>query len=84
MIKKERDAIYKWAAGLSDKQLEKEYYDGVYDCLGSEAEIMYERGYEICDIKEREKIERYMQEKSHIIEQLCEERGIKLWEGWNE
>ena len=43
---------------------------------------MYERGYEISDIKEREKIERYMQEKSHIIEQLCKQRGIKLWEDW--
>ena len=78
MLKKEKDAIYEWAAGLSDKQLEKEYYDGVYDCLGSEAEIMYERGYEMTDIKEREKIERYTQEKSDIIEQLCQKRGIKL------
>ena len=84
MLKKDKDAIYKWAAGLSDEQLKKEYYDGVYDCLGSEAEEMYERGYEIIDILEREKIERYMQEKSHIIEQLCEQRGIKLWEGWCE
>ena len=84
MKKKDKEAIIKWANALTNEQLEKEYYDNVFDCLGSDAEIMYERGYEISDICEQEKLEKYQQEKTDILEQLCEERGIKLWEQENE
>ena len=80
MKKKDKEAIIKWANTLTNEQLEKEYYDNVFDCLGSDAEIMYERGYEISDICEQEKLEKYQQEKTDILEQLCKERGIKLWE----
>ena len=50
------------------------------DSLGSETEEMYELGYDIRDIIEREKFEKWLGEKSNLLEQLCEERGIKLWE----
>lgn len=80
MTKAERNKIIQWANTLTDEELEKEYYDGVWDCLGSDAELMYERGYEMSDIHEQEKLEKYQMEKSHILEQLCEERGIKLWQ----
>lgn len=80
MKKKDKDAIIKWAEKLSNEELEKEYYENVLDCLGSDAEIMYERGYDTADIREQEKIEKYQNEKTDIIEQLCIERGIKLWE----
>jgi hypothetical protein len=84
MIKSERNQIIKWANTLTNEELEKEYYDGVFDCLGSEAEGMYERGWDMVDIIEREKFEKWLCQKSDLLEQLCEERGIKLWEGWYE
>ena len=84
MTKKDKNAIIQWANNLTNEELEEEYYNNVFECLGSDAEIMYERGYDIADIREQEKLEKYQQEKTDIIEQLCEERGIKLWEQENE
>ena len=80
MTKAERNKIIQWANTLTNEELEKEYYDGVFDCLGSDAELMYEQGWDMVDIREQEKLEKYQMEKSHILEQLCEERGIKLWQ----
>jgi len=79
MKKADRDALTKWAETLSDEDLEKAYYDSVYDSLGSQTEKMYELGYDIVDIKEREKYEKYLAEKSSLLGALCEGRGIKLW-----
>ena len=80
MKKSERIAIIKWAESLTDEELEKEYYKSVYDSLGSETEEMYELGYDIRDIQEREQHEKYLCQKSDVLEILCEQRGIKLWE----
>jgi hypothetical protein len=41
---------------------------------------MYELGYDIADIIEREKYEDYLDQRSDLLGRLCEERGIKLWE----
>ena len=82
MNKLEKNKIIEWANTLTNEELEKEYYDGVFDCLGSEAELMYERGWDEGDIREREKYEKWLGQKSDILEQLCIERGIKLWEDW--
>lgn len=41
---------------------------------------MYERGYDPVDIVEQEKYEKYLSEKANVLEELCERRGIKLWE----
>lgn len=79
MTKSERNQIIKWANTLSDEQLKYEYYDSVYDCLGSETEEMYERGWDMQDILEREKYEKWLGEKSDLLEELCYGRGIKLW-----
>ena len=80
MKKSEKDTIVKWAETLTDEELEKEYYKSVYDSLGSDTEEMYELGYDMRDIEERRQYEKYLDEKSHVLETLCEERGIKLWE----
>ena len=79
MTKSEKNALVKWAETLSDEELEKEYYKSVFDSLGSETEEMYERGYDLRDIEERDKFEDYLGEKSDILGQLCEKRGIELW-----
>lgn len=79
MTKKERNEIIKWASVLTDEELEGEYYDAVMDSLGSQTEAMYELGYDMADIVEREKYEDYLCQRCDVIEQLCYERGIKLW-----
>jgi hypothetical protein len=80
MTKSEKNQIIKWANTLTDEELEKEYYRSVFDCLGSESGEMYERGYDMADIREREQYEEWLCRKSDVLEQLCDERGIKLWE----
>lgn len=79
MTKKEKNDIIRWANTLTNEQLEKEYYDSVMDCLGSEAEEMYERGWDMQDILEREKFEKWLGEKADVLEALCYGRDIKLW-----
>ena len=82
MTKSERNQITKWVNTLTNEELEEEYYRAVFATLGSEAEEMYERGYDMVDILEREKFEKWLGQKSDLIEKLCEERGIKLWEDY--
>ena len=60
MNKREFAKLKKWADTLTDEQLKKEYYDAVFNTLGSQAEEMYERGYDIADVREREKYERWL------------------------
>lgn len=80
MKKSEKEAIIKWSESLTDEELEKEYYDAVFDSLGSQTEEMYELGYDIRDIREREKHEKFILQKSCLLRELCDERDIKLWE----
>lgn len=80
MTQKERNTLVKWAKGLSDTELETEYYNAVYDSLGSQTEAMYELGYDMSDIREQETFEKFLREKSDILENECLLRGIKLWE----
>ncbi len=80
MNKREYAKLKKWTDTLTDEQLKKEYYDAVFKTLGSQAEEMYERGYDISDIIEREKYERWLSRQSDMLEELCRERGIKLWD----
>ena len=68
-----------WANQLSDEELEVEYYKAILDSLGSEAEEMYNRGYDPADIREQEQYEKYKCQKADILEEICIKRGIKLW-----
>ena len=80
MTKSEKNSIIKWAKTLTDDELEKEYYRAIYDTLGSQAEAMYEQGWDMQDVIEREKYEKWLGQKADLLEMLCYERGIKLWE----
>ena len=80
MTKSERKQIIKWANTLTDDELEKEYYRAVYNNLGSKAEEMYEQGWDMQDIIEQEKFEKWLGQRADILEKICCERGIKLWE----
>ena len=84
MNKREYAKLKKWTDMLTDEQLKEEYYDAVFDSLGSQAEEMYERGYDIADILEREKHERRLSRRSDMLEDICSERGIALWEEYAE
>ena len=75
---KERNELIKWANNLPDEQLEDEYYDAIFDSLGSITEKMYDLGYDIRDIKEQEEYEKYRHDKADILGWLCEQRGIQL------
>jgi hypothetical protein len=80
MNKREFAKLKKHTDTLTDEELKKEYYDAVFKTLGSQAEEMYERGYDIADILEREKYERWLSRQSNMLEDLCRQRNIKLWE----
>lgn len=80
MTKSERKQIIKWANTLTDDELEEEYYRAVHNTLGSKAEEMYEQGWDMQDIIEREKFEKWLGQRADILEKICCERGIKLWE----
>lgn len=84
MNKRELAKLKKWTDTLTDEKLKKEYYDAVFDTLGSQAEEMYERGYDEADIREREEYERWLSRRSAMLEEICSERGIKLWEEYME
>ena len=77
---KDRNNLIKWVKNLSDEELENEYYDSVFDSLGSIAEKMYDLCYDMMDIEEQEEYEKYRCDKADILGWLCEQRGIKLWE----
>ena len=77
---KEKNEILNSVAFMNDTEL-KDYTESImFDCLGSEADIMIERGYEEIDIIERRKYEKYLSEKANILLMCCEKRGINLWE----
>lgn len=80
MTEREKNRIIKKVETLTDEELEHEYYDSVFNCLGSECEEMYERGYDIGDIIAREKHEKWLCQYSDVLEECCIKRGIKIWE----
>lgn len=80
MKRLERNNLAKWANTLSDKELKDKYYAAVYDSLGSQTDEMYELGYDMKDIKEREWYEKYLCEKADFLENICMKRGIGLWD----
>lgn len=83
-MENEREKLLRWAESLSNEELENEFYNAVYDSLGSQCESMYELGYDIRDIKEQEEHEKehekYLGEKADVLGKICLERNIKLWE----
>ena len=80
MTKSERTKIIKWVNSLTDEELEEEYYRASWDTLGSQAEEMYEQGWDMQDIIEREEYEKHLGQIADLLESLCYGRGIKLWE----
>lgn len=84
MNKREFAKLKKWTNTLTDEQLKEEYYKAMFKTLGSQAEEMYRKGYDKADILEREKFERWLSRQSDMLEEICRERGIILWEELSE
>ena len=84
MKKADKDDLIKWANTLTDEELEGVYYDSVFDSLGTQCEEMYDLGYDMRDIEEQRKHEKYLAEKCSLLGRLCEERGINLWDSVEE
>ena len=80
MNKRELAKLRKWTDTLTDEELKKEYYESMFDCLGSQCDEMYERGCPIEDIQERAKFEKYLSRREEMLAVICEERKIKLFE----
>ena len=79
MTKRQRKEIIEQADKLSDEELESEYYDSVDDSLGTQVDRMYDLGYDMADIIECEKYEKYKNERVELLYSLCLERNINLW-----
>lgn len=79
MKKSERENIIKRVKTLSDEELKTQYYSWSDKSLGSQAEMMYDMGYDVSDIIEQQNYERFVREKADLLEQLCIEREIDLW-----
>lgn len=80
MNKREFAKLKKWTDTLTDEELEKEYYDAFFRTIGSQADEMYERGYDPADIRDIEKYERWLSRRIDMLEVICCERGITFWE----
>lgn len=79
MKAKEKNELIKWAETLKDSELLCEYYDTALESLGSQCDEMYDMGYDIVDIVEREEYEIYLRERCRILEGVCIQRGLELW-----
>jgi hypothetical protein len=81
MRKREREKILAEYRSMSDADLLKEYQSTLQDSLGSEAEIMEERGWDEADVRDRRAYEKWIGEKNQLAETVLDERGIDAWTG---
>lgn len=77
---KSKNKIINYCSTLNNDELLEEYYSAIYDTQGSLVDKMYDLGYDIPDILERERYERYKCERADIIESECFKRGLELWQ----
>lgn len=75
--------MYKTIKTMTDEELIESYHENVLRTLGSVAELMYERGYDIADILEQERLEKETNEYVDKLERELCKRGIDAWEGYD-
>lgn len=80
LCKSEISRIIKENSALSNEDLLDKYFDIIYhDVIGSQAEQMYEAGWNESDVKERREYEDYMDCYADILAGMLQERGINPW-----
>ena len=81
--KSEVNRIIKENAALSNEDLLIKYFDIVYhDVIGSQAEQMYEAGWNESDVKERREYEHYMSCYTDILHRMLLKRGVDPWKDY--
>lgn len=80
MTNREKISIISKCTIMTDEELVNYYHSALLLSLGSQVEDMYDLGYDMADIKERENYEKYLVEKCDIIENMICARGINPWE----
>lgn len=75
-----KKALREYFSSKTDEYVEKSYYIVLRDCLGSVSERMIEEDYCARDIQERKDYEDFCQEEAELLEEICCERGIKLFD----
>lgn len=78
MTKSEKNIILSDIAVMSDNTLVENTIELIYKTLGSKVNEMYERGYDLRDIIEQQKYEKFISEKSALFQRCCTIRGIDL------
>lgn len=80
MTKKEMSQIRLECESLTDEELKSKTYDAIFDCLGSQVDAMVDFGYDASDIADRVEYESFLCSYSDVLESLCYERGIVLFD----
>lgn len=76
--KKEFAKLKKWSVTISDEQLKKEYYYALSKTLSKPTKDMSDRGFDLADIREMEKFDRWLVRRFAMLRVICIERGIDL------
>ena len=79
MKKADRERLRAEYSLLSDDELEDAYYKLTFECLGSLAECMLERGCTEQDYLDQVEYENFICDEADLVEELCYMRGIELW-----
>lgn len=80
MTKKVISQIRLECESLTDEELKNKTYDAIYDSLGSQIDDMVEFGYDASDIADRVEYESFACNYSELLQLLCDERGIVLFD----
>ena len=80
MTKKEISQIRLECESLTDEELKNKTYIAIYDSLGSEVDAMFDFGYDPSDIADRVEYESFACNYSELLQLLCDERGIILFD----
>lgn len=76
----QKKSTIKECNSMNDDQLIDYYHETLFRTLGSQVEEMYDRGYEMADIKERISFEKYLREKCDVIMDVLRKRNLDPWE----
>ena len=79
MTKQDKARCFERFAMMNDNQLLNEYHEQLLNTLGTQTDRMYELGYSMEDIKERERFEKEMSDELHLCEKCLNKREINIW-----
>lgn len=79
MTKQDKTKCFERFAMMNDDKLLSEYHEQLLNTLGTQTDKMYELGYSMEDIKERERFEKEISDELHLCEECLNKRGIDIW-----